>query len=400
MRVLFLTPAAGFGGAERALVQSLKAVRQCEPTWTLGLLALEDGPALDAARSLGVDVMVSPPPGRFLETGESGRGRGGTLGGLLAAAPALARYAATLGRRIAAWRPMIVHSNGIKTHVLGAWVRGGAPLVWHVHDYLSLRNLSPRILRLHRRSAALVIANSRSVAEDANRVFGGTDVATVYNAIDFDRFQDTGPCLDLDAASDMPSSARSVVRVGLVATYARWKGHEVFLQALSALPPDVPVRGYVVGGPVYRSGPSQWTRGELDALAAAGGLDRRVGFTGFVDEPGAAYRSLDIVVHASTAPEPFGLSIAEAMACGRATIISDAGGTREIGQPETTCLAHAPGDAAGLGRQIERLARDASLRARLGAAAAISVRARFTDAQHVATLRAAYGALVAGHARS
>jgi len=393
MRVLFLTPAAGFGGAERALLESLKAVRHCEPAWTLGLLSLEDGPALETARRLGVDVMVEPPPGRFLQVGESGSGRSQTIGGLLRAVPALARYAAALGRRVSAWQPAIVHSNGIKTHVLGAWVRGRAPLVWHVHDYLSLRSLSPRILRAHRRRAALVIANSHSVAEDAGRVLRAANVATVYNAIDFDRFQAAGPSLDLDAASQMAPPRQPVVRVGLVATYARWKGHDVFLRALAALPRDLSVRGYVVGGPVYRTGPSQWTRAELGGLAASAGLDGQVGFTGFVDEPSAAYRALDIVVHASTAPEPFGLSIAEAMACGRATIISDAGGAREIGEPGTTCLAHTPGDAAGLSRQIERLSRDGSLRSQMGSAGAASVRARFTEERHVGALRSAYGTL-------
>jgi glycosyltransferase involved in cell wall biosynthesis len=195
----------------------------------------------------------------------------------------------------------------------------------------------------------------------------------------------------------MAPPTQPVARVGLVATYARWKGHDVFLRALAALPRNISVRGYVVGGPVYRTGPSQWTRAELGDLAASLGLEGKVGFTGFVDEPAAAYRSLDIVVHASTAPEPFGLSIAEAMACGRATIISDAGGAREIGEPGTTCLAHGPGDAAGLSREIERLSRDGSLRSRIGAAGAASVRARFTEERHVAALRAAYGALPARH---
>ena len=39
----------------------------------------------------------------------------------------------------------------------------------------------------------------------------------------------------------------------------------------------------------------------------------------------AAYRALDVVVHASTRPEPFGLVIAEAMACGRALVAAPDG---------------------------------------------------------------------------
>ena len=52
--------------------------------------------------------------------------------------------------------------------------------------------------------------------------------------------------------------------------------------------------------------------------------------TGFVKDSAAALRALDVVVHGSTAPEPFGLVIAEAMACGRTVIVSDSGGVAEV----------------------------------------------------------------------
>jgi glycosyltransferase involved in cell wall biosynthesis len=298
---------------------------------------------------------------------------------------------------VSAWQPAILHSNGIKTHVLGAWVRGRAPLVWHVHDYLSLRRLSPKILRAHRRRAALVVANSHSVAEDAGRVLGAAGIETIYNAIDFDRFQATGPCLDLDAASQMTPPPRPVVRIGLVATYARWKGHDVFLRALGALPPDLPVRGYIVGGPVYRTGSSQWTRGELGELAASAGLDGRVGFTGFVDEAGAAYRSLDIVVHASTEPEPFGLVVAEAMACGRAVITTAQGGVAELIEPERDALVARGGDPSALALAILRLAADPALRQAIGMRAREAALQRFAPRRMALQLADLYEQIAQAH---
>ena len=45
--------------------------------------------------------------------------------------------------------------------------------------------------------------------------------------------------------------------VGLVATFAVWKGHEVFLDAVARIPADAPARFYVVGGPIYRTAGSQ-----------------------------------------------------------------------------------------------------------------------------------------------
>ena len=91
----------------------------------------------------------------------------------------------------------------------------------------------------------------------------------------------------------------------------------------------------------------------------------------------AAIRTLDVVVHASTKPEPFGMVIAEAMACGKPVIVSNAGGAAELFEDGLTGLAHTPGDTAALARQIERLVSDKELRLRLGENGYASVRVRF-----------------------
>jgi glycosyltransferase involved in cell wall biosynthesis len=165
--------------------------------------------------------------------------------------------------------------------------------------------------------------------------------------------------------------------VGLLATMARWKGHETFLKSLALLPERTAVRGYVIGGPVYQTDGSQFAPGELRALAARLGVEDRVGFTGFVEDAASAMRALDVVVHASTEPEPFGLVIAEGMACGRAVVASNAGGASELLREGEDALAHAPGDAATLARSIERLACDPNLRLRLGREGVLTARRRF-----------------------
>ena len=396
MRVLYLSPSGELGGAERALLEGVRALRSLEPLWTIGLISLEDGPLVSEVRSLGLEATVLPAPEVFAAAGESGRNAMGTLLQLTRGAGPIAAYARTLRKEVHAWTPDLVHSNGIKTHVLGAWCGTPAPLVWHVHDYLSARRVSATLLRHHRRSAAAVLANSHSVEADTVDVLGrDVRVETVYNGIDLERFTADGQHLDLDALSGLPPAPPGTLRVGLVATFARWKGHRAFLNALAQLQSPHRFRAYVVGGPVYRTGSaSQVTRAELEALVGELGLDGRVGFTGFVTDPAQAYRALDVVVHASTSPEPFGLSIAEAMACERAVVISDGGGAREIGDPERTCLAHPPGDVAALCRQIARLLDDGALRQVLGRAGAGFVRGQFTSQRLGESLRAVYGQLV------
>jgi len=141
---------------------------------------------------------------------------------------------------------------------------------------------------------------------------------------------------------------------------------------------------------VYETAGSQHSREELEQLAAGLGLGDRVGFVPFQHDVAPVYRSLDVVVHASTLPEPFGLSVVEAMACGRAVVASDAGGVREIVEPGCTGLLHQPGDACDLASRLRELASDERLRARLGAAAASAVRGPFGRDRFGAELAAAY----------
>jgi glycosyltransferase involved in cell wall biosynthesis len=153
------------------------------------------------------------------------------------------------------------------------------------------------------------------------------------------------------------------------------------------------VRGYVIGGPVYDTAGSQLTNDELADRAAALGVSGRVGFTGFVERPAAALRALDVVVHASTEPEPFGLVIAEGMACGKTVIVSRAGGAAELVSNGVDALASEPGDAAALAHTIDRCAANPALRTRLGAAARCTAVRRFDPGAFVAQFVELYSRL-------
>ncbi len=141
---------------------------------------------------------------------------------------------------------------------------------------------------------------------------------------------------------------------------------------------DVTVAFYIVGGPIYQTHGSQFSEAELRALAVRCGVEGSVGFVGFQEAPAEAFRALNVVVHASTRPEPFGLTIVEAMACGKAVAAVAAGGAAELIQDGRDALALPPGDADALAAAIGHLVNDPALRARLGDEARRTVLARFT----------------------
>jgi glycosyltransferase involved in cell wall biosynthesis len=293
-----------------------------------------------------------------------------------------------------------VHTNGLKMHVLGAWASRKSCLVWHLHDYLGGRTMTTRLLRWRHwypTPPATVVTNSASVAADAARALAnGTRVVTVLNGVDLGRFSTSGARANLDAMAGMPQAPPNTLRVGLLATLARWKGHATFLRAIQRLPSHVPVRAYIIGDAVYQTEGSQYSLDELRQLARSLGIADRVGFTGFVQTPEATLRSLHIVVHASTAPEPFGLVIAEAMACGRPVIVSNAGGAAEIVAPGVDALVHEPGNADDLAAQIVALATDRGLRERLGQAARLTAERSFDRARLAAELIPIYRAAIEG----
>ena len=371
------------GGAERSLLDFMASLRAAEPHVALELIVGADGALLDQARALGVQARALPYPRALARLGDAGAGGQsgllGTLGRASMSAPSVALYTLRLRRALAAAAPDLIHTNGFKMHVLGVWAAPrNVPVLWHIHDYVSSRPLMARLMRAHAGRCAAAVANSQSVADDVRAACGARlRVFPIHNAVDLRRFSPEGPALDLDRMAGLAPPIRPVVRIGLVATMARWKGHEVFLRALKMLAADPPVRGYVIGGALYETEGSQADLTELRRLAGRLGLDGRVGFTGFVADAAAAMRALDVVVHASTQPEPFGLVIAEAMACGRAVVMSRGGGAAEIATPGEDALVHEAGCVSALAERMGELVRDPASRAALGARAARAAHRRF-----------------------
>jgi glycosyltransferase involved in cell wall biosynthesis len=388
MRILYLNPTSCLGGAERVLLSVMGAVRESAPDAELHLLLPNAGPLAAAAEKIGVRVSQVAMPAAVAALGDSqlrNTGRLWKAGSLLlqsaAAAPAALHYISRLRRRVRELAPDVIHSNGVKTHLLGRLANeNNTPVLWHIHDFCGRRPTVGRLLRRARRSVVGAVAISQAVAQDLEQVVPGLRVQVVYNTVDADRFtpapRDGGW---LDAAAGLPPAGREVVRIGLIATYARWKGHDLFLEAAACLAAESlrEVRFYVIGGPIYSTRGSQYSRDELSGLARARGLESRVGFIDFQEDPVEAFRALDIVVHASTQPEPFGLTIVEAMACAKPVIVARAGGAAELFTHGRDALGFTPGNAEDLAAAMWRLAGDPGLARTLGENARRTVLERF-----------------------
>ena len=100
-------------------------------------------------------------------------------------------------------------------------------------------------------------------------------------------------------------------------------------------------------------------------------------FTGYLrgDELAYAYASADFFIFPSTT-DTFGNVVIEAQACGIPTVVTDVGGPRDLVENGVDGFVTKAHDSAELASAIRRLAEDAGLRVRMGAAARARVENR------------------------
>ncbi len=292
-------------------------------------------------------------------------------------------YLRRLQHAIRAANPNVVHSNGLKCHLLAGYATPRhVPVVWHIRDFLTTRPVLGRWLRRLAKAPALAVANSHAVAEDTRMALPGVPVETLYNGIDTDSFfPGAGDGAALDHLAGLSPADDSTIRVGLAATYSRWKGQEVLIDAAALLVKRLPekrFRFYIIGGPVYSTAGSQYSAEELQQRIRAANLASSFGLIPFQRELTPVYRALDILTHTSTKPEPFGRTIVEGMACGLAVIVARAGGAVELFTEGQDAVGAEPGNPSLLADAIERLAGNAAMRRYLGENARITAVERFS----------------------
>jgi glycosyltransferase involved in cell wall biosynthesis len=172
----------------------------------------------------------------------------------------------------------------------------------------------------------------------------------------------------LDAQADGGSPAAPLV-IGLVGRISPWKGHDVFLRAFAEAFLDADaglVQARVVGAALFGE---EAYADSLRQLCTELGLDDRVEWCGFRDDVTAELAELDVLVHCSTTPEPFGQVVVEGMAAALPVVSTDVGGPAEVIDDGRTGVLVRPGDPHALATVLRRLADDPAERRRLGRAA-------------------------------
>ncbi len=222
------------------------------------------------------------------------------------------------------FRPDVVYSALHMSNAI-AWIatRGtGTPLAWGLRaseDDLNPKRAAPfQFCRLVSGTVPLAIANARAGRDHhLRRGFRPRRFEVVPNGIDTERFR---PDADARAArrSEWGVAADQPV-IGTVGRLVAAKGHAVLLEAARDVLGELPDARFVVVG----DGPAA-TRDRLKADAAQLGLDGRVLWLGHRADTASIYPGFDVFCLPSLT-EGFPNVVGEAMACGLACVVTDAG---------------------------------------------------------------------------
>lgn len=369
LRVALVSHVARMGGGEFSLLAIVERLdrRSLELVAVLG----EDGPLAERLRALQVEVVVHPLDRSVIDRRKESLGAAGLAAPLVLARTL--RGAVGLARLFREREVDVVHTNTLKAHLLGglAGRLARARVVWHVRDHISSPYLPAAAVPLVRLAARILPHRIVAVSASAARTLGRRDATVVHQGVELP-----------DAPAERP--AEGAPRVGLVGRIAPWKGQDIFLAAAARLAPEFPDAEFVLAGaPLFGEEPFER---QLRRQATSLGLDGRVGFLGFQEDVWQVYRELDVVVHASTLPEPYGNVVLEAMASRRALVGAAAGGVLELVDDGRTGVLVPPGDPEALAAAIGRLLRSPQERRRLADAGRRHVEESFSRDRDARTL--------------
>lgn len=353
LRVVYLDHVALLSGGELALLRLLRALPEVEAH----VILAERGPLVDRLVKAGVSVEVLTMHGRTRQLRKD-RLRPGRLP--LRAMSDTLGYTVRLSRRLRQLHPDVVHTNSLKSGIYGSLAArlAGTPVVWHMRDRIDADYLPPLGVILVRTLTHyvphVVISNSRTTQQTLGRIKRSLVIPSVVQL-------------------STPSNPRPVrdrpLVAGIVGRLAPWKGQDVFLRAFAKAFPDGQQRAIIVGAPLFGEAEVEYAA-QLRRLAQELGIAGRVEFRGHREDITAELLSIDVLVHASTTPEPFGQVLIEGMAANLPVVASRAGGPAEIITDGTDGLLYPLGDVAALAEILVQLDAAPRLCARLGHAAA------------------------------
>jgi glycosyltransferase involved in cell wall biosynthesis len=385
VRVLFANHTSQISGGEWALLDLLAGL----PANVYPIVACPRGPLADAVGTLGIPVatVVGTDVSLRLHPLHTPRG----VAHVLLTGVALKR----LAKRTAAH---LIHANSIRTGLMAAVSArlGGPPVIVNVQDCLPRTPMANLVRRILLRDAAVLIANSNYTAANFVGLKQSTAPVTIYNPIDFGRF-DPQRISRADARMSLGLPETPPV-LGLIGQITPWKGQDDAIRCVARLREKRPnLRLLLVGDAKFTSRATRYdNRGyarSLRQLADELGVEDIVQFLGERRDIPRILRALDLLLVPSW-EEPLGRTVIEAMAMETPVLATNVGGPAEIITDGVDGMLLPPRRPAEWARAIDELLENPAGLAVIGRGGRRAVMYRFTRQAHVDRVVETYESLL------
>ncbi len=343
-----------------------------------------EGPVQQKLLEEGRETVVFPLSEKVVQLRKDSLGRGifFRLGSLMHAAAGVWR----LSRFIRSQQPDLVHTHSLKADIMAGLAARIArvPVIWHVRDQIEPNYLPRPMVQFYRGLArvvpSLVIANSQSTLQTVH-LPSGKPAAVVYSGIPM-------------PPEPAPRPPDGQIKIGLVGRLAQWKGQHIFLQAAAAVHKKCSqARFALIGAALF--GEEEYEQ-SLHQLCRQLQLEDVVEWQGFRTDVMQAMGELDIVVHASVTPEPFGQVVIQGMALAKPVVATAGGGVLESMVDGETGLLAPMNDAEKMADALLWLIEHPAEAAEMGKKGRARVEALFTERQTAHEVEKAYQRLFNG----
>ncbi len=293
----------------------------------------------------------------------------------------------------------LVHTNSIKANFYGSLAAklAGKPVIWHLHDILTADFFPSFFSHLTTIWANffdnVIICNSNATKKAFIECGGRSKKAIkIHNGIDMSKFNPHNhPGISFRKELGL---GENIPLVGHIGRLAPWKGQHILIEAAARILVDLPKTNFVLVGEALFGDIDLNYRKSLQTLIAKLGLENKVRLVGFRDDIPDVIAALNIVVHSSVAPEPFGFVVAEAMAMGKPIVAARAGGISEIVQDGVMGLLFEPGNSSALAEAILTILKDREKAIIMGQAGRKRIERFFTAERNVRQVENTYSKLL------
>jgi glycosyltransferase involved in cell wall biosynthesis len=334
LRVCFISHSAYMGGAERALLEAIRALNNKGAT--CHVLLPYEGPLCEELARLRVEFrIIKYKPWLNAENSSWWQRVRNTLISLVMAIPT--------SMAIIRWKSTIVYTNTITifTGALAALLTR-RPHVWHIHEFVyddhGIKFLFGKKLSLclMDRLSVLCIAASKALADAYQGGIPYSKIKVIYQSVS----------TYFPTMFFQQTSAFKCVIVGKI---SKGKNQEDAVKAVAELTKrGMHVELYIIGNGFEKY------MAYLDEIVKKNGIQNNVKFMGYCNNAFSYMRIADVILMCSRS-EGFGRVTVEGMLAGKPIVGARCGATTELIKEGITGLLYTAGNYKELARKIEYL---------------------------------------------